>query len=242
MPVKCRDSPRDHPLSINATASPTSSLLITSTGESGGTLLLDGNNGSGTFGVALSANNTITIDQNNTVENSSFSGNWTVTAPTVALNDGATLNTTSGSGPATLAMHTNNLILGNIGAGYATIKGNGITIDDTGMVTPGLTITANDENGDFIQAIIHSGSSGTLSISSSTNLLLTATNTANITYLNLDGDGGVSLSANQQVTVDTNVWAENSYSHGNWVVSAPTVALNDGATLYSGPMAQARQA
>ena len=73
------------PLSISATAKSTSSLLMTSTGETGAALYLDGGEGSGTVGVQLTASNSITVDQNMSVANYNSSDNWTVNAPTGEL-------------------------------------------------------------------------------------------------------------------------------------------------------------
>ena len=130
------------PLSISATASPTSSLTFTSDDGNGGVLNSDGDNGSGTFGVALSANKQIYLAGEMFIKNSDSSGNWVVTTPTLVFGTfGATLTTASGSGPATLAIHTNNL--NSSASGESSIYGNGITIDDGGMATPGLTFDAH---------------------------------------------------------------------------------------------------
>ena len=140
------------PLFISATGSSASSLLITTIGNNGGILFLDGDNGNGTFGVALSASHAVTIDQLMTVENKFSNGNWVVTAPTISMNDGSTLDSTNAnsSQPATLAIHTNNLNLGDFTNDQeAEIFGNGITIDDNGgsvFATVGLTVNTARSN------------------------------------------------------------------------------------------------
>ena len=87
----------------------------TSTFGDGAGLFLDGDNGTGKFGVSLTANNTITVDSGMYVANNNSQGNWVLTAPTVTLNDGGEIDTHNGTGPANLTIHTNNLNLVNNG-------------------------------------------------------------------------------------------------------------------------------
>ena len=218
-------------LVINANASQGSSLLITDFPNTSlpGHIFLDG------AAVSISANNKITIATNFTLTNNQSSGNWTLTAPTVQLNDAAVLNTTTGTGPASLTIHTNNLNLGDGSNGSSTsITGNGnVTIDDTGMANPGVTVTAYGGT-QYIYAVTvpasggNSAIPGILSLNSSGTLLFAAVHYATVA---LDGDAAVNLSSQTQVTVSGNVFLQNQYSTGGWTLTAPTVQLNDGGAV-----------
>ena len=223
------------PLVINATRR-TSSLLFTGMAHTSGNFVLDGDNGSGTFGVALTANNQITVDNSIYVNNQNSQGNWVLTAPTVQLNDGANLDSTNGSGPASLAIHTNNLNIGSstdLFANSAYIHGNGVVIDDNGgMVfsTTGLTITAaHSGNSEFIRS---SGSSLVINATAGTasSLLLTSIGELGAEF-NLEADSGVTLTANSQVQFDQNVAVRAGGYAGAWTLTAPTVALASGASF-----------
>ena len=54
--------------------------------------------GSGTFAVAISANNTFTIDTKAILDNSTSAGNWTVSATAAYLNANASINLFYGAG------------------------------------------------------------------------------------------------------------------------------------------------
>ena len=225
------------PLAINATASSTSSLLITSTG---GTLYLDGDNGSGAFGVALTANNQITIDQE-IVQNQNSQGNWVLTAPTVT--DYGTIETTNGTGPASLTIHTNNLNIGEFTSTLGFIFGKGITIDDNGgsvFSSTGLAIYATcfSEIGMGYAFIKSFGSPLVINATASSTSSLFLTGLSGSTLF-LDGDNGsgtvgVQLAANNQIVVDQDIAVANNLSSGNWTVSAPAVFVNAGGAFAVG--------
>ena len=182
---------------------------------------LNGDNGTGTIGVALTANNTITIDENMSLYNGFSTGNWVFTAPTVSLNDGAHINQLTA--PTSITIHTNNLNFGNGSNGNPTyIIGNGVTIDDNGgmvFTTTGLTITTNAINQyEYIQSL---GSALVINATSSptSSLLMQAVATNSVLVLDGDngtGTSGVALTANNSITVGHNTVVENSYSSGNW--------------------------
>ena len=226
------------PLIINAQASPTASItLTTSAGDSGAILYLDGDNGSGTFGVALSANKAITVTESVWVTNGNSSGNWVLTAPTVALKDGSEIASSNGTDVATLTIHTNNLNLGNDSNGSTTnIKGNGITIDDNGgtvFTTTGLTIQTTYSDSEYIDLWCATFDQRY----SKPDFIFAA-------YIGWEYYFGpvvgwrqrlkhfrVVLTANSTITVDQNLDVQDVNSGGTWVVTAPTVAVNAFATL-----------
>ena len=136
------------PLSISATASANSSLLLTSNGIPGTTLELDGDNGSGNFGVALTANNSITIGPNTPVGRYDSVGNWIITSPTVTFDDGGMIDIETHGGRSNITVHTNTLNLGDGSNGNGVgIYGDAVVIDDNGSAvfsTTGLTINLAD--------------------------------------------------------------------------------------------------
>ena len=211
-------------LAINATTSHTSSLTFTS--PFGAELVLDGDNG-----VLLTANNQISIGQNAYVVNQNSNGNWVVMAPTVQIGNNAALEPVENASAASLTIHTNNLQLSGVANGYSFIGGNGVTIDDSGMSTPGLTITTFAGSTAEIYSSNNGGTQGLLVIRSSDELFLTSTNESTGATLLLDGDVGVNLTASNQITIDQKVSVGNNESGGRWIVTSPSVQMNDGSEL-----------
>ena len=151
------------------------------------------------------------------------------------LNDGSKITSLQGPGYVALAIHTNNLNLGNNTNGNSVvISGNGVTIDDNGgsvFTTTGLlTITAVINGSESVRSygwpvLINATASPTSS------LLFTSTGTTGpglYAGLYLDGDNnpsiGVAITANKTITVDQSLYVANNLSSGNWVITAPTVA------------------
>ena len=105
-----------------------------------------------------------------------------------------------------------------------------VTIDDQGMVAgSGLNVALPSHSTAFING--------------SSNVNINAVNTDNngndsLTFqhfyqstLVLDSNGEVDLTAATQITFRNSMTVGNSESTGAWVVTAPTVQFNDGATL-----------
>ena len=85
-------------------------------------------------GVNLTASSEFLSGSSQSSATAHTSGAWTVTAPTVQMDDGSKLDTTgdiygSGNKGASLAIHTNNLNPGDNSNGSSTyIYGNGVTM------------------------------------------------------------------------------------------------------------------
>ena len=159
--------------------------------------------------------------------------NWTVTSPTVQLNDGSTLTAFPGSSSTTLTIHTNNLNLGDgSNGGNTNIGGNGVTIDDNGgavFSTIGLTIAAANGNHEYINA-----NSGALQINATTSplstLLLTSSTPGTGAWLYLDGTS-VAVTASKQLIIDQNMSLENSAVTAGWTLTADSVLMRDGSEI-----------
>jgi hypothetical protein len=224
-------------LAINAVANNSSTLLFTSSSPTNGGDI----NLVGSAGVTIVGNQQVTVDQNVTLQSPTASGNWTITSPTVQLNDGATIFTLGGSTSVDLAIHTNTLTLGNQTNGNQTqIEARNITIDDNGGLvfsSTGLTVyLSGSANPNGTNATLHA-SNGTVNINATATesdvLKLTSPNGATQTnYGNLfiSGDNAVNLTASQEITFDsyTPVLAQDK---GNLTITAPMVQFNDRASL-----------
>ena len=108
---------------------------------------------------------------------------------------------------------------------------NNITVDDTGLSTPGLIIAAVNNQGGALDAVALGANAGVLAINSSGSILLTATDPTTPSALDFDGDGGVNITAAQYLTVDQNLTLSNPYSSGSWTVSATAAYLNANASI-----------
>src|SRR6185437_3830527 len=154
----------------------------------------------------------------------------TFTAPQLAFSDGSLLiNLANNSGAITI--HTNLLSLGDgSNSNQVTIWGDAITIDDRGISTGGLQITAFNTGGNFVENEIQS--IGNLTIATTNGgLFFTSTDTTQTASLSLDAGNALTISASTNITIDQNVFVTNQVSVGSWTVSSPLITFNDGSAL-----------
>ncbi|HEY9793592.1 MAG TPA: hypothetical protein V6D22_24550 [Candidatus Obscuribacterales bacterium] len=124
-------------LTVNATQ-PLSNLHFN--GASGKSLLLDG-----ATAVNIFAPNTVNIQMS--IGNSTAAGAWSITAPTLSMNDGAQIDASaglvSGSALATLGIHAASVVLGNSTTHQTVVISGGTVSLDDGTASTGPTITTN---------------------------------------------------------------------------------------------------
>ena len=118
-----------------------------------GTLVLD----AGTA-VNITAASEILVRNSVTVGNSTSTGAWTLTAPTVQMNDNSGLNTTgelgAGGNGANLTIHTNNLNLGDGGSSQSvSVVGNNVTVDDATLTAGGVALNGAGSTQEYLTAI-----------------------------------------------------------------------------------------
>jgi hypothetical protein len=188
----------------------------------------------GATAVNIQTAGKIILNANVQILNASTQGAWALTASTLELGGGIS-GIFAVTGSTNLTIHTNNIDIGDSSvAGTSTIKatGNLVIDDDFSGSLGGLAITAAD------------GTTNSILANGSIALTAAATNSASIVFTSANGTGakvtldsltGVSLAAKNQLLISTDMDVENSVLGSAWLITAPTVQLNNGSTLSTAP-------
>ena len=200
----------------------------------------------GTVTADNSTGGTITITNNGggiTVGNKLISSSGTVTLSADTLNNGGLIQG-GGSGTTIYVLANGSaLTLGGVTGQLDPGSGNIVEISATTLilangvnqtVTNGsLAIESNTIQGDAsgTERLSAAGAVSALPASGTSLTFTVPVPGTDSTTIILDGGSGVNLTASGQITVDQNVTLNNSTSASTWTLTAPTVALNDGATL-----------
>lgn len=229
-------------LTIKGSNSGTASLsasggqLSISCGSTGTLLLASQTTGTASWlnldsdtGIVLNAGSQLTIDQNITLTNTTSNSQWTLTAPTTQLNDGAAIVTATFLSGANIVIHTNELNLGDNSTGAPTsITGNDLTINDVFAGSAG-GVKILGRNVPSVETLY---AAGTLLINATNgNVTFGAKPVGTFTTIVLDAGDALNVQASGQIIIQENCGVENLLTQGDWTFTAPTLSLADNAKI-----------